>query len=189
MSKKMFSLGTLMGDSLKALGIEKQIIEQTCISAWDEIVGERIAAAAQPEFIKDGKIFVITKSPTWANELSFFKEDIIKRLNERVGGRPIKEMVFRAGKIEKKAKENEIEPEIMEIDLTGEEIKEVERAVKETAPELAGPAKKMLTEILKYDKWKQKKGWKPCKRCGALQNTENGICPPCEREGGREAAR
>lgn len=181
MSRKLFSLDNLLGESLKALGLEKQLLEQACVSAWDEVVGERIAAAAQPEFIKDGKLFVITKSSTWANELSFLKEDIMKRLNERVGKRTVKEMVFRAGKVEKKEKQ---EQKKEDIELTTEEIKEAEEEALKNTSELSDPARKMLIEIMKYNKWKRKKGWKPCRICGALQDSERGICPPCERERG-----
>ena len=91
----MRGLSDFLGDSLKALQLENKIKEQTALLVWDEIVGKQVSAAAQPEFITDGRLFVTTKSPVWANELTFLKADMISRLNKRLGGKVVKEIVFK----------------------------------------------------------------------------------------------
>ena len=180
-----YGLGSLISRSLRGLDLERRVQEQACLLVWDEVVGEQVAGAAQPEFVKDGRMFVTTKSPVWANELTFYKSDMIARLNQRVGAPVLTEIVFKAGRVRKRpasgAPGESGEPNLEGIELTREELGKVEAAAR-AAGEAAGAIRSLLATALRLEKWKRARGWTPCERCGSLQNTASGICPPCQLE-------
>ena len=184
--KPPFGLGSLISDSLKSLNLERQVKEHSCLLIWDEVVGEKVSGAAQPEFVKDGQLFVITKSPVWANELMFYKSDIISRLNKRIGGQVIKDIIFKAGRFASKSRKaaasqaDIADPEA--IKLTAEELAEVESTAQSAGEEASEGVKNLLSAAMQLEKWKKANGWKPCKKCGSLQNSAPGICPPCQIE-------
>lgn len=180
--KPPFGIGSLIADMLQGMDIEARVKEQTCVLVWDEVVGEQVASAAQPEFIRDGKLFVTAKSSVWANELTFLKQGIIEKLNRRAGGNVVKEIIFKSGRFPSKKRESPdetaLKPDLEGIQLTESELEQVE-AMAGQAGEGAEDMKSLMMTALRLEKWKQSNGWKPCRQCGALQNTEDGLCPIC----------
>lgn len=148
-------LGGLLNTQLKDLGLKQKVMEHQAIVFWYDIVGPQIADKTYPQSVKDGVIFVCCKNSMWANELSFHKADIIKRLNKSVGGKVISDLRFsaRGFKIEDKNNIQESskvkDKELAKVDI-GEEKKDiVEKAAAVTSSgELKEKIKKaMLTGI------------------------------------------
>jgi predicted nucleic acid-binding Zn ribbon protein len=55
-------------------------------AAWPEVVGDAIARHAWPlRIARDGTLHVATASATWANELAFLGDEIVERLQDRLG--------------------------------------------------------------------------------------------------------
>jgi predicted nucleic acid-binding Zn ribbon protein len=54
-------------------------------TVWAEVVGEAIAAAAEPVSEREGVLTVRCVSATWAQELSLMEADLLARLRERLG--------------------------------------------------------------------------------------------------------
>ena len=175
-------VGSLLSKLLQGLEMESKVKEQMCALVWDEVVGERVAGAAQPEFVRDGRMFVVTKSPVWANELTFYKEEMIRNLNRRVGGDALKEIVFKAGRFPKRSpkpvSEEAADPGPEGIPLSERELETVDAAASE-AGEGREDVKSLLRTALRLEKWKKASGWTPCAKCGALQNGADGVCPIC----------
>lgn len=173
----------ILSSALKNLDFERRIREQTCLLLWDEIVGDKVSDAAQPEFVRDGKLFVTAKSSVWANELTFYKPDIISKMNKRLGSQVLTEIIFKPGKVKKKKPEvleqKAERPDLEGIELSKAELDSVDKAIS-SAGEAGESLKHLMITSLRVEKWKKSQGWTPCKRCGSLQNTANGICPPCK---------
>jgi hypothetical protein len=89
-------LGGLLNASLDDLGIRQKVVERQTVARWAEVVGSNIAAASVADKIHEGVLFVCCKSSTWANELSFHKEHIMKRLNSAAGKKIVKDIRFTA---------------------------------------------------------------------------------------------
>jgi predicted nucleic acid-binding Zn ribbon protein len=52
---------------------------------WRAIVGEDIAAHAEPSSLRGGLLRVRTDSPAWATEIGYLADEIRKKANETVG--------------------------------------------------------------------------------------------------------
>jgi predicted nucleic acid-binding Zn ribbon protein len=48
---------------------------------WGEVVGERIAAEAQPVSERGGTVTVACRTATWAQELDLLQRELLDRLN------------------------------------------------------------------------------------------------------------
>lgn len=64
---------------------------------WDSVVGQHIARQAQPQQIRNMVLWTVVSSSTWMQQLEFMKQQIIDRLNERIGEKVIKDIRFRIG--------------------------------------------------------------------------------------------
>lgn len=86
--------------ALKKYGLDEEISRYEFVLHWKEIVGEPIAAVAQPESFKNGLLTVRVKNSAWAQELTFQKSVILGRLKRYLKhGQEAREIFFRVGKI------------------------------------------------------------------------------------------
>ena len=88
------TLGSTIGELVQFLNAEDIIAEQTAIVIWDQVVGEKIAQEAQPKSIKNGILKVKVRNAVWRQELTFMKDDIVKRLNNELDGKFVSEIIF-----------------------------------------------------------------------------------------------
>jgi predicted nucleic acid-binding Zn ribbon protein len=64
-------------------------------SVWDELVGEQLAAAAQPVSERDGEVTIACADAVWAEELDLMQGRLLERLRERLGELAPKALRFR----------------------------------------------------------------------------------------------
>ena len=71
-------------------------------AGWKEVVGEAVAAEADPVGERAGAIFVACRSATWAHELSLLSDDLLERLNRALdpsgATRPVTGLRFSAAR-------------------------------------------------------------------------------------------
>ena len=98
MSSGTSSLGRSLGNSISALlktyGIEKKVKEYQVIVEWPEIVGKKISKASKAEKVVDEILFIKVKNSAWRTELLFMKNQILKKIDEKVGVGIIKDIRF-----------------------------------------------------------------------------------------------
>ena len=78
-------LRDLLGSATKKLGLKAPVETARIWSEWRRIVGDAVAAHAEPTSLKDGILRVRADSPTWATEISYLSADIRTKINTRVG--------------------------------------------------------------------------------------------------------
>jgi predicted nucleic acid-binding Zn ribbon protein len=66
-------------------------------TVWREVVGDAIADAAEPVEERDGVLTVRCHSATWAEELALMETELLKRLEERMGGSSPRSLKVLAG--------------------------------------------------------------------------------------------
>ena len=67
------------------------------LSLWSKVVDEKIGKQTEAVKIRNRTLYVSTRSPAWAQELSFLKDKIIKKFNEQAGEEAIQDIKFRGG--------------------------------------------------------------------------------------------
>jgi predicted nucleic acid-binding Zn ribbon protein len=87
-------INKLIFQFLKSIGVKERIEENFAIVYWDSIVGKEIAAQTEPFKVLKGSLFVKVKDTVWRNELHFFKNEIIEKLNKKIGRTIIKDIKF-----------------------------------------------------------------------------------------------
>jgi predicted nucleic acid-binding Zn ribbon protein len=83
--KQYKSLNDVLNRMMRQLGIEDQVLENGAIGYWAEVAGPKIAQNTKAERVIDGVLFVKVKNDVWRNELLFFKDELIKKINSRLG--------------------------------------------------------------------------------------------------------
>lgn len=64
-------------------------------AAWAEVVGEQIAAVADPVSERDGEAIIACRDSVWAQELDLMQEQLLQRLRDRLGERAPRSLRFR----------------------------------------------------------------------------------------------
>lgn len=148
---------------------------------WDSAVGPRIAKNTRAKYVSGGILFVVAKSSVWANQLTFLRTSLIKKLNSLLGEDYIKDIRFQTGfiNIEKDLIEEE-EDEDYEVNLSMQDYKE---AGKLLSPIVDDDIRSSFMDFyLSYKKMINKrigKGWKTCPYCFCIHDEEESTCSIC----------
>ncbi|HZP81486.1 MAG TPA: DUF721 domain-containing protein [Chthonomonadaceae bacterium] len=181
------ALASLLESVIGGMDSGTKIRESLALAYWPRVVGAQAAAASEPEAVRDGVLFVRTKSSTWSHELTLHKARIVQNLNRLLGERVILDIVYRARGVKKET--SVAEPEMP----TPEELAAVVLEPPEKA-ELRGHLKDLyllendrvrqaiaarLTQEAKLRHWRLEHGWRICPRCSATHKTDYTLCPIC----------
>ena len=76
------------------IGLDARMQELQILNVWSECVGEAIAKYSSPQELRKNKLFVRVENAAWRYELSLNKSGIVEKLNEKLGRKLIKEIIF-----------------------------------------------------------------------------------------------
>lgn len=79
------SFGSVAGAMARSRGWQPKLGEGQVFAAWDRIVGEDIAAHAQPTELRDRVLSVSAESTAWATQLRLVQRDILAKIAAAVG--------------------------------------------------------------------------------------------------------
>ena len=96
-------LGDVARQEFSALGLADRLREADIWRLWPEVVGPTVAARAMPLRIIKGTLTVVVSSGPWKQELGFLKGMMKDKLNDRLGGDVVKEIVLKSGTVEQYA--------------------------------------------------------------------------------------
>lgn len=83
-SQKLALVKSTLSGLLAKYNLDKEFARYEFILHWKDIVGEEIARRTRPECIRNGTLVVAVCSAAWAQELSFNKLMILKKLRSRL---------------------------------------------------------------------------------------------------------
>lgn len=180
----MHSLGDSLKKSLKGLGLEKKIREKRIVYLWDKLRQGELINHTQGAYFKNGILFVTVSSPIWSQQLIFLKNNLIRQINQELGGNILKDLRFQCGTIERREGKRALTEENWEkVFLNQEELKKIEETseiVKEE--QVREKLKSFLIKGKKLRKWREEKGWKVCPLCSCLYPPKERKCPFCSVE-------
>lgn len=89
------SVGEILQSALRVRGISKQASRYSGFHLWPEVVGEDIAAVAEPLRIVRGNVLQLkVVDPVWAQELALRKHEIVEKLSGGILGSVIEDIQF-----------------------------------------------------------------------------------------------
>ena len=93
-------LADVARQEITTLGLAERLREADIWRLWSEVVGPTIAARAMPLRIIKGTLTVVVSSGPWKQELGFLKGMMKEKLNDRLGGEVVKDIVLKSGKVD-----------------------------------------------------------------------------------------
>ncbi len=87
-------VGTLLQSVLADLGVDDKLQECRALMAWEEVAGDRLAEQAKAIGVHRGRLQLAVSSAVWRTHLSFSKQQLLDRINQRLGERVLKDLVF-----------------------------------------------------------------------------------------------
>jgi hypothetical protein len=83
-------------------------------AVWAEVAGADVAANARPAQLKGGRLVVSVSSSVWAHTLQYMGDDLIARLNGRLGPGVVQQIVFRHAGWEERSRRHPGDPSPIE---------------------------------------------------------------------------
>ena len=90
----MQSLKKAIKRAVEKTGIDVALKQESAVFLWKEIVGGVIAEVTETVGVEKGVLTVKTSSPTWRQELHMQKNEILEKINKKIGSKAIKEIRF-----------------------------------------------------------------------------------------------
>jgi predicted nucleic acid-binding Zn ribbon protein len=152
----------------------RKLKEHTAPIVWAEVVGEQVAAATEVLGVSGGVLRVSTKSSVWANELTFYKTDILKRLNAKLGtprSPVITDIHFQSRGVKPTKDTPKLEPEVEidSIELSVRERQQIEESIYTIKDaDLRERLRRTRFTEVRLRNWRLDNGWVPCAGCGEL---------------------
>jgi predicted nucleic acid-binding Zn ribbon protein len=95
--KEAAQISEILMNVLKKGGLAKKVVQYSIFEIWEELVGETIAKRTTPKKMQGNTLVVAAKSAAWAQELSFMKPMILKKIRERFPDAFVTDIKFTAG--------------------------------------------------------------------------------------------
>ena len=185
-------MSEVMKSSIKALSNDIYIkyLRHSLIANWDEIVGKTYAKRVKPLRIEYKRLFLYSSNSAWQSTIYAYKSRIIKQINDYfeedliddiVFGRPSELPKEGLNVVEAPPKPIDIVKVVRSIELTDEELEEIEKSCECIEDEtLRSTFLKASISRAKSEKYKKSQGWHECPSCGLLCPSEQKICSRCK---------
>ena len=81
-------------EAIDGAGIKSALKQESAVLLWGEVVGEAVSAVTKAERVESGTLIVRVETSVWRQELHMQKEEIINKINRKIGTRAIREIRF-----------------------------------------------------------------------------------------------
>ena len=88
----MEQLKKVLQKTIERSGFENAILQEKAVSIWPDVVGKNISKISKATSVNKGVLFVKVESATWKQELYMQKNEIINKINKKIGSKAIKEI-------------------------------------------------------------------------------------------------
>jgi len=90
--------GELLGQLLKRYKLESGLRRGRALAIWPEVAGEMLARLTSPVKLERGELLVRVENATLAHQLTYQREELLRRYAARLGAGVVKEIRFIGGK-------------------------------------------------------------------------------------------
>ena len=88
----MEQLKKVLKKTIENSGFKNAILQEDAVSAWSDVVGKNISEISKATSVDRGVLFIKVESATWKQELYMQKNEIINKINKKIGSKAIKEI-------------------------------------------------------------------------------------------------
>lgn len=88
-------LGTVLADILRQHGLDKKLRAHAIPEHWASIVGQNAAKVTNVKKLEHGTLIVEVGAPVWRAELMMRREEIRKKINEKLGAELVRDIVLK----------------------------------------------------------------------------------------------
>jgi predicted nucleic acid-binding Zn ribbon protein len=100
MKGKPQPIADVLSRLLSRRGYAQERSAAACVEAWRSAAGDAVARQSRAGGIRGGVLEVLTANSTLVQELTFQKQELLKKLTELLPDQPIRDLRFRVGRIE-----------------------------------------------------------------------------------------
>lgn len=93
--KKPQSLNSLLKDFMKRIPHKSELKRGMVLHVWPEVVGQKIADVSKNIHFEGDRLIIEIENPAWRHEVHTNRYSIVKKLNDKVDGKVVKELVVR----------------------------------------------------------------------------------------------
>lgn len=94
--KKPEPLSGLLKDFIKRIPHRTELKRGMVLHVWPEVVGGRIAEITKNVHFEGDRLIVEVDNPAWRHELHANRYSLVKKLNDKVDAKIVKEIIVRA---------------------------------------------------------------------------------------------
>ncbi len=186
------TLKDALNSKIKKLKVHHQLKEMQVLALWSTAAGERLAGQTKATRLIRGQLYVKVTSSAWAHQLSFFRREYIRKINDALGEPLVKDIFFQVGDIVSEAEESTVEEErnftFSKVELDENEKSEISKVAAVIGNEdVQNAFHKFMEKDYMTRKAKKEEGWGKCKVCGSICPPYQDFCWFCEK--GRETGR
>ena len=88
----MEQLKKVLKKTIENSGFKNAILQENAVSMWSDVVGKNISKISKATNVDRGILFIKVESATWRQELHMQKNEIINKINKKIGSKAIKEI-------------------------------------------------------------------------------------------------
>lgn len=144
----MQRISSILPRIIKTFGLESNLQLRKLSNSWVQIVGDTIALHSSPERLRQEILYVAVDSPIWMQQLSFFKKELIEKVNRETGKKLISDIRFIVGDVKIPESTIDIRQSTVKL-LTPEDMEEIEQSVAAINDhEIKESVKKAITKAL-----------------------------------------
>ena len=88
-------ISDVLKEFLRENKLDVKFKERELLESWENLVGRTINRATKKIYIRDRKLFIVLSSSVIRNELYMLKDEIVRKLNEKIGQQIITEIVLK----------------------------------------------------------------------------------------------
>jgi predicted nucleic acid-binding Zn ribbon protein len=97
---KMAHIGSILPKVVETCREQGDVSLLRIWEVWDRVVGKAVAANAQPWAFRGAILLVHVSSSAWLHQLRFMKPEMIRNVNDALGGTGIREIKFKIGPVQ-----------------------------------------------------------------------------------------
>ena len=90
----MKHLKKVIEEAVEGAGIKSALNQENAVILWGAVVGKTVSSVTKAERVESGTLIVRVETSVWRQELHMQKNEIIKKINKKIGTTAIRDIRF-----------------------------------------------------------------------------------------------